>query len=107
MVDFPRCAVCRLQIAPGIDVVFRVDGRVNHAQCPPALCRTCGMEVKPSTPIRYSGPGVIHATCWEVATDGACGFCQKQFRRNSLVREVNGRKYHQTCLERMRRRLDS
>lgn len=103
MVDFPRCAVCRLEIAPGLNVVFRRDGRVNHTECPPAICRRCGVEVKPLTPIRHDGPGVLHAICWHVGLENECAVCHRPFRRNTRMHDVDGLRYHLMCWKRHQR----
>ena len=65
--DLPRCAVCRVQIEPGHNVVFRVDGRVQHTECPKVICPVCDLPVLPNQPIRRDGERgerLVHANCW-------------------------------------------
>src|SRR5437762_1374560 len=60
----PRCAVCRVTIQPGVNVVFRLDGRVHHAECPRVLCAFCSRDIRPADPIRREGEAMVHANCW-------------------------------------------
>ena len=62
--ELPRCAVCRVRIEPGQNVVFRVDGRVQHAECPKVICPVCDLSVLPTQPIRRDGDRLVHANCW-------------------------------------------
>jgi hypothetical protein len=64
MADFPRCASCRVSIEPGQNVVFRPDGRVQHAACPEVVCPACARPIKPQEPIRRDGDGLVHSNCW-------------------------------------------
>jgi hypothetical protein len=47
-----------------MNVVFRPDGRVHHAECPKVFCSVCSGEVRPAEPIRRDGEEMIHANCW-------------------------------------------
>jgi hypothetical protein len=60
----PRCAICRVGIEPGQNVVFRPDGRVQHAACPEVLCPVCGGPIRPADPIRRDGEVLLHGNCW-------------------------------------------
>ncbi|HET7343110.1 MAG TPA: hypothetical protein VFL90_16715 [Methylomirabilota bacterium] len=62
--ELPRCVNCRLSVAVGENVVFRRDGRVEHASCPKVLCPVCLREVAPRTPIRRDGNDLLHPACW-------------------------------------------
>ena len=62
--EFPWCAICRVKIEPGVNFVFRVDGRVKHVECPPVPCAECGGTIKSDTPIRRDGERLLHAHCW-------------------------------------------
>jgi hypothetical protein len=64
VVELPRCARCRAVIEPGLNVVFRPDGRVHHAACPTILCPECSKEILPGTPIRRDGATLLHSNCW-------------------------------------------
>ena len=46
--EFPFCPICRVKITPGVNVMFRVDGRVEHVDCPPVACVDCGTRDEPS-----------------------------------------------------------
>ena len=61
---FPRCAACRVTVEPGLNVVFRADGRVYHAACPKVFCPICSREIVPAQPIRRDGDTMMHANCW-------------------------------------------
>jgi hypothetical protein len=63
-VELPRCASCRVKVKPGQDVVFRHDGRVEHAACPEVVCPACSRPVKPDDPIRRDGEALVHGNCW-------------------------------------------
>jgi hypothetical protein len=63
-IEFPRCANCRISVAVGENVVFRRDGRVEHARCPPVTCPVCSSEILPRTPIRRDGGDLLHPACW-------------------------------------------
>jgi hypothetical protein len=62
--DLPRCAVCRLTIQAGDNVVFREDGRVHHSVCRPVSCPVCDGVVRPHDPIRRDGDLLVHGRCW-------------------------------------------
>jgi hypothetical protein len=62
--DLPRCATCRVNIQAGQNVVFRIDGRVQHVECPQVLCPVCLRDVRPGDPIRRDGENLVHANCW-------------------------------------------
>ena len=63
--ELPRCAVCRVQLDPGRNVVFRRDGRVQHTECPEVLCLLCSLPVVPKEPIRRDREQrIAHANCW-------------------------------------------
>jgi len=62
--EFPRCAVCRVPIGPGQNVIFRIDGRVQHTECPKVICPVCELPVLPAQPIRREGERLVHANCW-------------------------------------------
>src|SRR5438477_11733353 len=64
MAELPRCAVCRVSVEPGQNVVFRSDGRVNHADAPPVTCPVCSRLVRPEDPIRRDSDGLVHGNCW-------------------------------------------
>jgi len=76
-VELPRCANCRVTIKVGQDVVFRLDGRVNHTACPPVICPICTKPVQPQDPIRRDGDTLVHGNCWarygSGSTDGVDG----------------------------------
>jgi hypothetical protein len=63
-VEFPRCAVCRVHVQAGQNVVFRPDGRVSHVACPPVICSVCSRSIRPDEPIRRDGEGLVHGNCW-------------------------------------------
>jgi hypothetical protein len=63
-VEFPRCVRCRVVVQAGLSVVFRPDGRVEHAACPDVFCPVCGRTISPGTPIRRDGDEMLHANCW-------------------------------------------
>ena len=63
-VEFPRCAVCRVYVHAGENVVFRPDGRVSHVSCPPVICSVCSRSIRPDEPIRRDGEGLVHGNCW-------------------------------------------
>jgi hypothetical protein len=65
MADLPRCAVCRVAIEVGQNVVFRGDGRVQHVECPKVVCPVCGAPVLPAQPIRRDGERLVHPSCWQ------------------------------------------
>ena len=56
----PRCAVCRVAVQPGQNVVFRTDGRVAHVGCPEVVCPVCSRPVAPEEPIRHDGDELVH-----------------------------------------------
>jgi len=62
--ELPRCVRCRVEVQVGLSVVFRPDGRVEHAACPEVLCSVCGRTIAPGTPIRRDGEQMLHANCW-------------------------------------------
>jgi len=62
--ELPRCAVCRVTIQAGQNVVFREDGRVNHVECPPVVCPVCSRTISPHDPIRREGEQMLHGNCW-------------------------------------------
>ena len=62
--DLPRCAICRVTIQAGQNVVFREDGRVNHSVCLPVVCPVCDGVVRPHDPIRREGELLVHGHCW-------------------------------------------
>ena len=64
MAEFPRCAVCRVTIQPGLSVVFRPDGRVTHVECPEVSCPVCTRRIFPGDPIRRTGEELLHGNCW-------------------------------------------
>ena len=64
MVELPRCAVCRVRIEVGTNVVFRRDGRVQHVECPNVVCPVCELPVRPTQPIRRDGERQLHVRCW-------------------------------------------
>jgi len=63
-VELPRCVRCRVAVEVGLSVVFRPDGRVEHATCPEVFCPVCGRTIAPGTPIRREGEQILHANCW-------------------------------------------
>ena len=63
-VEFPRCAVCRMHVQAGENVVFRTDGRVTHLECPPVICSVCSRSIRPDEPIRRDGESLVHGNCW-------------------------------------------
>src|SRR2546427_12352163 len=38
MAELPRCVACRVTVQVGQSVVFRADGRIQHAECLPVIC---------------------------------------------------------------------
>jgi hypothetical protein len=62
--ELPRCAVCRVPIETGQNVLFRRDGRVQHAEGPKVICPVCGVAVLPAQPTRRDGDRRVHANCW-------------------------------------------
>jgi len=64
MAEFPRCAMCRVEIEPGQNVVFRTDGRVAHVDCPEVICPVCVRLIFPGDPIRRNGEEMLHGNCW-------------------------------------------
>ena len=65
MVEFPRCATCRVSVEVGQNVVFREDGRVSHSACPPLSCPICERSIESLEPIRRSPEGhLVHGNCW-------------------------------------------
>jgi hypothetical protein len=61
---FPRCAVCRVTLQAGQNVLFRDDGRVQHVECPAVTCPMCDRTIFPGTPIRRNGDQILHGNCW-------------------------------------------
>jgi hypothetical protein len=51
-------------IEPGINVVFRADGRVQHSVCPQVTCPVCSRAIQPHDPIRRDGDAILHGNCW-------------------------------------------
>ena len=51
-------------IQPEQNVVFRVDGRVRHFDCPPVICPVCTRSVRPDDPIRRDERQIVHGNCW-------------------------------------------
>ena len=65
MVEFPRCAVCRVSVEAGQNVAFREDGRVAHSECPPLSCPICQRSIESWQPIRrYPDGQPVHGNCW-------------------------------------------
>jgi hypothetical protein len=64
VIEVPRCAVCRVRIEVGENVVFRRDGRVQHVECPKVVCPVCELSVGPTQPIRRDGERQLHTSCW-------------------------------------------
>jgi hypothetical protein len=64
MADFPRCATCRVTVEAGQNVVFRLDGRVAHVECPEVMCPVCTRQILPGDPIRRTGEELLHGNCW-------------------------------------------
>ena len=65
MVEFPRCAVCRVTVKVGENVVFRQDARVTHSECPPVSCPICQKAISPLQPIRRDeSERPVHGNCW-------------------------------------------
>jgi hypothetical protein len=62
--EFPRCAICRVTIQVGQNVTFRIDGRVQHVECPPVICSVCARSIRPDEPIRRDGQSLVHSNCW-------------------------------------------
>ena len=60
----PRCGLCRVAIESDQNVVFRPDGRVQHAHCPPVTCSLCSREILPADPISRQGDAMFHGACW-------------------------------------------
>ena len=58
-IELPRCAACRVTVQVGQNVVFRADGRIQHAECPPVICPVCDREIRPPTPIRRDGDQIV------------------------------------------------
>jgi len=65
-VDFPRCARCRVTVQVDQRVIFRRDGRVEHASCPEVACPVCGRSIAPGQPIRRDRDAdeIMHGNCW-------------------------------------------
>jgi hypothetical protein len=53
-----------VHVQVGQSVVFRKDGRVSHAECPPVICPVCSRTIRPEEPIRRDGDGLVHGNCW-------------------------------------------
>jgi hypothetical protein len=64
MAEFPNCAVCRVRIQIGQNVIFREDARVQHLECPEVLCPVCRRSVLPHEPIRRDAEAIVHGNCW-------------------------------------------
>ena len=80
MAEFPRCAECRVVVEPGQNVVFRLDGRVAHSQCPPVSCPLCQKPIAPGHPIRRDrDDALVHGNCW-------WNLARSQDKRNPGVR---------------------
>ena len=62
--ELPRCAVCRVSVHPGENLVFREDGRVQHVDCPAVVCPVCGRSITPHDPIRRDDADLLHGNCW-------------------------------------------
>ena len=62
--ELPRCAVCRVTVKPGENVLFRTDGRVQHITCPEVVCPVCWRPIAPRDPIRRDGETLLHGNCW-------------------------------------------
>ena len=60
----PRCARCRTAVAVGQNVMFRPDGRVEHAACPPITCPSCQERVFTGDAVRRNGEALLHLRCW-------------------------------------------
>ena len=75
MADFPRCAMCRVTIEPGQNVVFRTDGRVAHVECPEVICPVCTRKIFPGDPIRRNGEEMLHGNCWVKRHRAMAGGC--------------------------------
>jgi hypothetical protein len=60
----PHCVMCRVTIEVGQNVVFRSDGRVQHAGCPEVRCPVCARAIRPTDPIRRDGELLVHGNCW-------------------------------------------
>ena len=88
MPEFPRCAMCRVTIVPGQNVVFRVDGRVAHVECPEVVCPVCTRSILPGDPIRRYGAELLHGNCWmsrqRVIAGGVAALDWNLFARSPL-----------------------
>ena len=62
--DFPHCTRCRVTVAPGQNIVFREDGRVEHVQCPAVVCPACQRPILLGQSMRRSGGELLHGSCW-------------------------------------------
>ena len=62
--ELPTCAVCRLRVQAGQNIVFRADGRVHHSECPTVICPVCARAIAPGHPIRRDGEQLVHGNCW-------------------------------------------
>ena len=66
--------------------MFRTDGRVSHADCPPVMCSVCSRSIRPDEPIRRDGEQLVHGNCWVCryrtqrrATEGAAAYSDVAF----------------------------
>jgi hypothetical protein len=75
-----RCALCQQPIAARQNLLFRVDGQVEHVRCPmparkplarraptPAadlICLACGQPIEPPQSIVREGGALLHAGCF-------------------------------------------
>ena len=62
--ELPNCARCRTRVQSGQNVVFRPDGRVEHAECPRVVCVVCERDIRPHDPIRRDSDQLLHGNCW-------------------------------------------
>jgi hypothetical protein len=78
--DVGRCALCQQPIAARQNLLFRVDGQVEHVRCPmparkplarraPApgaelICLACGKPIEPPQSIVREGGALLHAGCF-------------------------------------------
>jgi hypothetical protein len=78
--DVARCALCQQSIAARQNLLFRVDGQVEHVRCPmpgrkplarraprPAaelICLACGEPIEPPQSIVREGGALLHAGCF-------------------------------------------